>query len=136
MAGGSAQRSQDGEATTGSARLSHMVTDGMASARRNRAMDGMASARLSHITMGNARLSHMVTEDGMASARPSLAMDGMESVRPSHMATEDGMASAKLSLILVGALTQGHQGHWMTERRLFCIAIEGDDVDIPKKCVR
>merc|ERR1712037_737552 len=101
--------------------------------------------RLSHITMGNARLSHMVTEDGMASARLShmamdgmesarlsLAMDGMESVRPSHMATEDGMESAKLSLILVGALTQGHQGHWMTERRLFCMAIEGDDVDIPK----
>ena len=87
-----------------------MVTDGTESARLSLAMDGMESVRLSHITMGNARLS--------------------------HMATEDGMASAKQSLILAGALTQGHQGHWMTERRLVCIAIEGDDVDIPKKCVR
>merc|ERR1712037_780132 len=92
----------------GNARLSHMVTeDGMASAKLSQAMDGMASARLGHITMGNARLSHMVTEDGMA--------------------------SAKLSPILAGALTRGHRGHGTTERRLFCIAIEGDDVDIPKK---
>merc|ERR1739842_171480 len=102
-------------------------------------MVGMASVRLSQLVtdgMASARLSHMVTEDGMGRGKLSRAMDGMESARLSHMATEDGMASGKLSLILVGALTQGHRGHGMTERRLFCIAIDGVDVDIQEKCVR